>query len=104
MDEKKERFSIRKLTVGAASVLIGLTFIGVSGQTVHADTVPAAQNEEVAPKATTTDDTIKTADDSAVKITTETPVSSTKETDAQTQSTTKTSDQTVSTDVKKRCI
>ena len=37
MDEKKERFSIRKLTVGAASVLIGLTFIGVSGQTVHAD-------------------------------------------------------------------
>ena len=100
MDEKKERFSIRKLTVGAASVLIGLTFIGVSGQTVHADTVPAAQNEEVAPKATTTDDTIKTADDSAVKITTETPVSSTKETDAQTQSTTKTSDQTVSTDVK----
>ena len=51
MDEKKERFSIRKLTVGAASVLIGLTFIGVSGQTVHADTVPAAQNEEVAPKA-----------------------------------------------------
>lgn len=100
MDEKKERFSIRKLTVGAASVLIGLTFIGVSGQTVHADTVPAAQNEEVAPKAMTTDDTIKTADDSAVKITTETPVSSTKETDAQTQSTTKTSDQTVSTDVK----
>lgn len=101
MDEKKERFSIRKLTVGAASVLIGLTFIGVSGQTVHADTVPAAQNEEVAPKATTTDDTIKTADDSAVKITTETPVSSTKETDAQTQSTTtQVSAQTSSSDAK----
>lgn len=101
MDEKKERFSIRKLTVGAASVLIGLTFIGVSGQTVHADTVPAAQNEEVAPKATTTDDTIKTADDSAVKITTETPVSSTEETDAQTQSTTtQVSAQTSSSDAK----
>lgn len=101
MDEKKERFSIRKLTVGAASVLIGLTFIGVSGQTVHADTVPAAQNEEVSPKATTTDDTIKTADDSAVKITTETPVSSTKETDAQTQSTTtQVSAQTSSSDAK----
>ena len=101
MDEKKERFSIRKLTVGAASVLIGLIFIGVGGQTVHADTVPAAQNEEVAPKATTTDDTIKTADDSAVKITTETPVSSTKETDAQTQSTTtQVSAQTSSSDAK----
>lgn len=101
MDEKKERFSIRKLTVGAASVLIGLIFIGVGGQTVHADTVPATQTEEVAPKATTTDDTIKTADDSAVKITTETPVSSTKETDAQTQSTTtQVSAQTSSSDAK----
>lgn len=30
MDEKKERFSIRKLSVGVASVLIGLTFIGVN--------------------------------------------------------------------------
>lgn len=100
MDEKKERFSIRKLTVGAASVLIGLTFIGVSGQTVHADTVPAAQNEEVAPKATTTDDTTTTStDDSAAKAATET--SSTKETDAQTQSTTtQVSAQTSSSDAK----
>ena len=54
MDEKKERFSIRKLTVGAASVLIGLIFIGVGGQTVHADTVPATQTEAVATKAATT--------------------------------------------------
>ncbi len=100
MDEKKERFSIRKLTVGAASVLIGLTFIGVSGQTVHADTVPAAQNEEVATKAATTDDTTTTStDDSAAKAATET--SSTKETDAQTQSTTtQVSAQTSSSDAK----
>lgn len=38
MDEKHDRFSIRKLTVGAASVMIGAFFIGLAGQTVHADT------------------------------------------------------------------
>ena len=100
MDENKERFSIRKLTVGAASVLIGLIFIGVGGQTVHADTVPATQTEAVATKAATTDDTTTTStDDSAAKAATET--SSTKETDAQTQSTTtQVSAQTSSSDAK----
>ena len=100
MDEKKERFSIRKLTVGAASVLIGLIFIGVGGQTVHANTVPATQTEAVATKAATTDDTTTTStDDSAAKAATET--SSTKETDAQTQSTTtQVSAQTSSSDAK----
>ncbi|QNQ81096.1 Rib/alpha-like domain-containing protein [Lactobacillus sp. PV034] len=40
MEQKTERFSIRKLTVGAASVVIGLFFMGVGSQTtVHADTV-----------------------------------------------------------------
>lgn len=100
MDEKKERFSIRKLTVGAASVLIGLIFIGVGGQTVHADTVPATQTEAVATKAATTDDTTTTStDDSAAKAATET--SSTEETDAQIQSTTtQVSAQTSSSDAK----
>ena len=41
MEQKNEHFSIRKLTVGAASVLIGLTFLGFSGHTVHADTTDA---------------------------------------------------------------
>ena len=37
LEEKNNRFSIRKFTVGAASVLIGAFFMGVSGtQTVHA--------------------------------------------------------------------
>lgn len=37
LDEKKERFSIRKLSIGAASVLIGLTLFGVGGiSQVHA--------------------------------------------------------------------
>ena len=42
MEQKNEHFSIRKLTVGAASVLIGLTFLGFSGHTVHADTTDAS--------------------------------------------------------------
>ena len=37
LEEKNNRFSIRKLTVGTASVLIGAFFMGVNGtQTVHA--------------------------------------------------------------------
>lgn len=44
LDRQKQRFSIRKLTVGAASVLIGLTFIGVSAnQEVNAATTDADQ-------------------------------------------------------------
>lgn len=48
----QQRFSLRKLTVGVASVLIGLTFMGVSG-TVHADTnndSHAAVSQPVKPK------------------------------------------------------
>ncbi|MDF7639788.1 BspA family leucine-rich repeat surface protein [Lactobacillus sp. ESL0791] len=33
---KQERFSIRKLTIGAASVLIGLGFLGINSQVAHA--------------------------------------------------------------------
>ena len=38
MRDEKQRFSLRKLSVGLASVLIGITFTQ-AGQTVHADTV-----------------------------------------------------------------
>ena len=38
MRDEKQRFSLRKLSVGLASVLIGITFTQV-GQTVHADTI-----------------------------------------------------------------
>ena len=41
MEPKKERFSIRKFTVGAASVLIGFTIFGLNnGQSVKADVQP----------------------------------------------------------------
>lgn len=45
---QKQRFSIRKFAVGAASVLIGLTFMGMSNQTVKADVAPASVQQEKA--------------------------------------------------------
>ena len=47
MEPRKERFSIRKFSVGAASVLIGFFLMGISqGQTVKADTTPSKVTEE----------------------------------------------------------
>lgn len=47
MEPRKERFSIRKFSVGAASVLIGFFLMGISqGQTVKADTTPSRVTEE----------------------------------------------------------
>ncbi|MCH4003434.1 MAG: YPDG domain-containing protein [Lactobacillus crispatus] len=48
MEPKKERFSIRKFTVGAASVLIGFTIFGMNnGQSVKADEVQPSKAVEV---------------------------------------------------------
>ena len=41
--EKQNRYSIRKLTVGVASVLIGVSLFGIQSQVAHADTVNDAQ-------------------------------------------------------------
>ena len=48
MEPKKNHYSIRKFTVGVASVLIGMTFMEMSnGQTVKADTVtPQVRDQE----------------------------------------------------------
>lgn len=40
--EHKPNFEIRKLTIGAVSVMLGVTWMGISAQSVHADTT----NEE----------------------------------------------------------
>ena len=45
MQSKQDHFSIRKLTIGAASVLLGFTFLGLNNQTVKADTVAPAKEE-----------------------------------------------------------
>ena len=46
----KQRFSLRKLTIGLSSVMLGLTFLGVentvNSQTVHADEIPATTNDD----------------------------------------------------------
>lgn len=47
MLEKQNKYSIRKLTVGAASVLIGASFFAVNGKTVKADTVNDPNNADV---------------------------------------------------------
>lgn len=41
--DQQQRFSIRKLTVGAASVLIGIFFMSTAANEVHADAAPASE-------------------------------------------------------------
>lgn len=43
MQSKKDRFSIRKLSVGAASVLLGFSFMAMNGQTAKADTISSSK-------------------------------------------------------------
>ncbi|MDF7672221.1 Rib/alpha-like domain-containing protein [Lactobacillus sp. ESL0701] len=45
MQSKKDRFSIRKLTVGAASVLLGFSFMAINGQTAKADTISSSDSD-----------------------------------------------------------
>ncbi|MDF7639200.1 SLAP domain-containing protein [Lactobacillus sp. ESL0791] len=49
MQNKKNRFSIRKLTIGAASVLLGFSFVAMNEQIAKADTVDA-NNQETSTK------------------------------------------------------
>lgn len=48
--DEKQRFSIRKLSIGAASVLVGLAFSAYSGQTVLADTTSDGSAAQVEAK------------------------------------------------------
>lgn len=45
--EKMQHFSIRKLSIGAASVLIGISFLGVKASTVKADSLQNASETEL---------------------------------------------------------
>lgn len=60
MQDKQDHFSIRKLTIGTASVLLGFTFFGLNTQTAKADTVDATQ--EVSKKT----DSLSTSDSQKV--------------------------------------
>lgn len=52
-EPKKQRFAIKKLTIGVASVLIGFTFMGIKGSNVQADTLSSNENQisKVAPNS-----------------------------------------------------
>lgn len=78
MQNKQEHFSIRKLSIGVASVLLGFTFFGLGTQTVKADTVipdqqsdaAAAEKENVGKKSLTggeTEDAATTAQEVSSK-------------------------------------
>ena len=89
LEEKNNRFSIRKFTVGAASVLIGAFFMGVSGtQTAHAAEVTptteqtANENTDAAKKA---DQSVASDNKAAVSATEKTPAVATKQVKADTQ-------------------
>lgn len=56
MEPRKERYSIRKLSVGAASVLIGLTFISMG----NSHSVSAATTNSEAVASETTSETAQT--------------------------------------------
>lgn len=52
---KQQRFAIKKLTVGVASVLVGLSFMGIT-QDVHADVAGSAQQTSTEKQATANND------------------------------------------------
>ena len=60
--EKSCRYSIRKLTVGTASVLLGAVFL--ASHTVSADTIEVKQNESTLEKTTAKTDTVTKASES----------------------------------------
>lgn len=44
MRERKNHYSIRKLTIGVASVLIGISFFGIKADTVQAETSNSSES------------------------------------------------------------
>ena len=64
--EKMQHFSIRKLSIGAASVLIGISFLGVKASTVKADSLQNASATELT-KSKTANEAIKQDADSDIK-------------------------------------
>ena len=64
--EKQQHFSIRKLSIGVASVLIGISFLGVQESTVKADSLQNASATELT-KSKTANDVIKQDADSDIK-------------------------------------
>ena len=64
--EKIQHFSIRKLSIGATSVLIGISFLGVKASTVKADSLQNASKAELT-QSKATNETIKQDTSSNIK-------------------------------------
>ncbi|WP_216731983.1 SIALI-17 repeat-containing surface protein [Streptococcus mitis] len=74
--EKSCRYSIRKLTVGTASVLLGAVFL--ASHTVSADTIEVKQNELALEKTTVKTDTVTKASELTEHIQPNEPIDHTK--------------------------
>ena len=46
LQAKKDRFSIRKLAIGATSVLLGFSFLGITAQSAKAETVNPVEKDK----------------------------------------------------------
>lgn len=68
LQSKQDHFSIRKLSIGAASVLLGFTFFGLNSQNVKADTV-TPETQESQTNKTTSEQQNKTEQTKSVPIT-----------------------------------
>lgn len=55
ISESKLRFSIRKLSIGAASVLLGMSFVGMTQTVKAADNNPTVQKNEPVKETTNVD-------------------------------------------------
>ena len=65
MRERKNHYSIRKLTIGVASVLIGISFFGIKADTVQAET--SNSNESISPESKQTNaNTSESAQDETI--------------------------------------
>ena len=65
MRERKNHYSIRKLTIGVASVLIGISFFGIKADTVQAET--RNSNESISPESKQTNaNTSESAQDETI--------------------------------------
>lgn len=74
MESKREHYAIRKLATGAASVLIGLTFMGTTGPSVKASTGNENNGVGIELEEKSTDDTSQSTDQiSQVVVETQNP-------------------------------
>src|SRR5699024_3250789 len=74
MRERKNHYSIRKLTIGVASVLIGISFFGIKADTVQAETSNSNEsknNQEENRQQTNTNTSELAQDDTITPATTE---------------------------------